>query len=109
MALDKGISLFKIRVKATYQSPHLDPTKARKSCALGMTFFVALGNKNQGDKHKENKHLCQQLSIIEAHCGSTSVGISNRWFMNPTAPITCKYPKEVAHMCSTFLLFRISI
>lgn len=40
---------------------------------------------------EERKHLCQQLSIIEAHCGSTSLGISNLWFMNPTAPITCKY------------------
>lgn len=45
----------------------------------------------KGDK----SNLCQQLSIIEAHCGSTSAGISNRWFMKPTAPITCKYPKEI--------------
>lgn len=33
--------------------------------------------------------LCQQLSTIAAHRGSTSFGISKRWFMNPTAPITC--------------------
>lgn len=35
--------------------------------------------------------LWQQLSIIETHCGSTSFGISSLWFINPTAPITCKY------------------
>lgn len=33
--------------------------------------------------------LQQQLSIREAHSGSTSFGISSRRFMNPTAPITC--------------------
>lgn len=42
-----------------------------------------------------NKHLCQQLSTIAVHRGSTSFGISKRWFMNPTAPITCKYPKQM--------------
>lgn len=48
------------------------------------------------------KYLCQQLSIIEAHCGSTSFGISSRWFMNPTAPITCKYPDQiVGQICDT--------
>lgn len=44
---------------------------------------------------RDKSNLCQQLSIIEAHCGSTSVGISNRWFMKPTAPITCKYTREI--------------
>lgn len=41
-----------------------------------------------------DNHLSQQLSIIEAHRGSTSFGISSRWFMNPTAPITYKYSKQ---------------
>ena len=43
----------------------------------------------------KDANLYQQLSIIEAHRGSTSFGISSRWSMNPTAPITCKYPKPV--------------
>ena len=45
-------------------------------------------------------HLCQQLSIIQAHCGSTSSGISSRWFINPTAPITYKNPSETVHICT---------
>ena len=45
-------------------------------------------------------YLCQQFSIIAAHNGSMSFGISSRWFMNPTAPITCKYPREtVVNIC----------
>jgi len=49
----------------------------------------------------KNAHMCQQLSFIEAHCGSTSSGISSRWFINPTAPTTCKNPREtVVHICT---------
>ena len=62
------------------------------------------------DKHKENEHLRQELSIIEAHCGSTSIGISNRWFMNYIALIVCKHPKEVVvHTCCRLLLFKTGI
>lgn len=51
-------------------------------------------------KHRVKTNLCQQLSIIEAHCGSTSFGISKRWFMKPTAPITCNF-KEIGRACRT--------
>lgn len=41
------------------------------------------------EKKKENgKYLSQQLRISDVHCGSVSLGISNLWFMKPTAPMT---------------------
>jgi len=49
-------------------------------------------------------YLCQQLSINEIQSGSVSFGISSLWFMNPTAPITCRYFK--VYVCnSTIHLF----
>lgn len=39
-------------------------------------------------ERKNSTYVSQQLRIIDDHCGSTSLGISNLWFMKPTAPMT---------------------
>ena len=54
-----------------------------------------------------NTNLCQQLSIREVHCGSTSLGISRRWFMKPTAPITCQVAKQITHNSLWLTVFQV--
>jgi hypothetical protein len=41
-------------------------------------------------KRKEwSTYVSQQLRMSDVQKGSVSLGISNLWFMKPTAPMTC--------------------